>query len=93
MDVPLTIAAALAATLCFALYVEASSSMGNIWLRRNHENALVFAPLNLVRLMCEPLQVWTAVGRSFWVHPGLWLINWPLWLVLVTALVCGFGRG
>jgi hypothetical protein len=38
----------------YSLYVQYSSSMGNIWLRPNAENEMVFCPMNLVGLILSP---------------------------------------
>ena len=39
----------------YSLYVQYSSSMGNIWLRPNAENETVFCPMNLVDLILSPI--------------------------------------
>ena len=39
----------------YSLYVQYSSSMGNIWLRPNAENETVFCPMNLVGLILSPM--------------------------------------
>ena len=89
MNLSYTVAAAAVALLGFALYVQFSPTMGNIWLRDDHQGLRTFAPHNLLRLMAEPLRVWTPVGRAFWCYPQLWIVNWPLWL-LMAAVVVGF---
>jgi hypothetical protein len=81
----LSAAAATAGTLGFAFYVQFSPSMGGIWIRVDERNVPVFVPENLVRLMAEPLRIWTPLGRNFWTRTALWPINYPLWIL---ALVC-----
>jgi hypothetical protein len=53
----------------YSLYVQYSSSMGNIWLRRNAENDMVFCPMNLVDLILSPLH------RSYFWSASLLPIN------------------
>ena len=53
----------------YSLYVQYSSSMGNIWLRANAENETVFCPMNLVDLMVSPMH------RPYFWSAGLLPIN------------------
>lgn len=41
-------------TIVYALYVQFSPGMGNIWIRRGVDNKYVFAPNNLLNLIIEP---------------------------------------
>ena len=53
----------------YSLYVQYSSSMGNIWLRPNAENEMVFSPMNLVDLLLSPFR------RSYFWSASLLPIN------------------
>jgi hypothetical protein len=83
------------ATVAFALYVEASPTMGGIWIRPDELGAPRLVPLGLVRLMVAPLRLWTPTGRAFWTAPGLWPVNWPLVVLAVIgmAVLCRLSSG
>ena len=59
-------------TLGYALYVQFSEGMGNIWIRKNSDNQNKFCPSNLINLMVAPFQT-----CGFW-KPSMWSINYPL---------------
>jgi len=63
----------------FSLYVQFSPTMGNIWLRRDHENNTIFCPMNLIRLIFYPF-----IKSYFW-HYNFLLINF--WVYLVAYLI------
>jgi hypothetical protein len=65
-------AAAIAgvSTTLFALYVQFSPKIGNIWIRKNDEAEDVFVPKNLFKLMGRPLH-----DTDFWKPENLDM-NW-----------------
>ena len=63
----------LIATAIYIIYIEFSPTMGNIWIRNG-----VFAPYNIVHLMVAPLYNW-----NYWSYASMWMINYPLWLIIV----------
>ena len=65
------------ATILYILYIQFSPSMGNIWIRNG-----VFAPYNIIRLMIVPLYDW-----NYWSNTSLWIINYPLWILVVFIIV------
>lgn len=69
----------------YSLYVQYSSSMGNIWLRPNSENEMVFSPKNLVDLILSPFH------RSYFWSASLLPINictHMLVYIVVLEYVC-----
>ena len=70
--ITLTEAAAVAgiSTGLFALYVQFSPKMGNIWIRKDDEGKDVFVPKNLLNLMVEPF-----FNKQFWNAKNLDM-NW-----------------
>jgi len=73
------IAIAGASTGLFALYVQFSPKMGNIWIRKDDEGNNVFAPKNLLNLIVEPF-----FNKNFW-HPRNLDMNW----LFITASSLG----
>jgi len=71
----------------FSLYVQFSPTMGNIWLRNNHENNIMFCPMNLVRLIFRPF-----VDGYFWRYEFL-AINFWVYLVVYLVIVYNFFIG
>ena len=67
----------LIATAIYILYIEFSPTMGNIWIRNG-----VFAPHNIIRLMIAPFYDW-----NYWSHTSLWMINYPLWMLVIFIIV------
>ena len=65
------------ATILYILYIQFSPTMGNIWIRNG-----VFAPYNIIRLMIVPLYDW-----NYWSNTSLWMINYPLWILVVFIIV------
>lgn len=70
-------------TALFALYVQFSPKMGNIWIRKNDEGEDVFVPKNLLNLMVEPF-----TNKQFW-HPRNLDMNW----LFLTASGLGLYTG
>jgi hypothetical protein len=70
-------------TVLFALYVQFSPKMGNIWIRKNDEGEDVFVPKNLLNLMVEPF-----TNKQFW-HPRNLDMNW----LFLTASCLGLYTG
>jgi len=68
----------------FSLYVQFSPTMGNIWLRNNHENNIMFCPMNLVRLIFRPF-----VDGYFWRYEFL-AINFWVYLVVYLVIIYNF---
>ena len=83
--ITLTEAAAVAgvSTGLFALYVQFSPKMGNIWIRKNDEGEDVFVPKNLLNLMVEPF-----TNKQFW-YPQNLDMNW----LFLTASALGLYTG
>ncbi len=72
----------------FSLYVQFSPTMGNIWLRHNHENNLIFCPMNLVRLIFRPF-----IDGYFWRYEFLAINFWVYlvgYLIIVYNLIIGY---
>ena len=63
-------------TFIYILYIEFSPTMGNIWFRNG-----VFAPYNIIRLMIAPLY-----DSNYWMYTTMWMINYPLWIILQTII-------
>ena len=62
--------------IIYSLYVQFSSTMGNIWLRTNSEGLLTFCPINLFNLLRQPL-----------IEPYFWELNFlPInfWFYLIV---------
>ncbi len=68
--------------LIYSLYVQFSSTMGNIWLRKNSEDKLVFCPISLFHLMVSPL-MW---DRLYFWQPCFWTINFIMYLIIYVFL-------
>jgi len=77
------IAIAGASTALFALYVQFSPKMGNIWIRKDDEGKDVFVPKNLLNLMIEPF-----FNKNLW-HPRNLDMNW----LFITASGLGLYTG
>ena len=67
----------------YSLYVQFSSTMGNIWLRTNSENVLVFCPINLFNLLLQPF-----IESYFW---NFHFLPINFWFYLIVYL--GFYYG
>ena len=65
----------------YSLYVEYSSSMGNIWLRPNAENDMVFCPMNLVELILSPFR------RSYFWSASLLPVNICVHMLVYFAVL------
>ncbi len=65
--------------IVYSLYVQFSPSMGNIWLRPNENNTMVFCPINLINLIFQPF-----IKSYFWNYNFL-PINF--WFYLICYLV------
>ena len=63
---------ALITTTGYLLYIQFSSTMGNIWIRENH-----FVPYNAVRMMFHPL-----IDYKMWTYTSMWPINYFIWLLI-----------
>ena len=70
-------------TALFALYVQFSPKMGNIWIRKDDEGKDVFCPKNLLNLMVEPF-----TNKQFW-YPQNLDMNW----LFLTASGLGLYTG
>jgi hypothetical protein len=70
-------------TALFALYVQFSPKMGNIWIRKDDEGNDVFCPKNLLNLMVEPF-----FNKQFWNVKNLDM-NW----LFLTASALGVYTG
>ena len=77
------IAVAGVSTGLFALYVQFSPKMGNIWIRKDDEGKDVFCPKNLLNLMVEPF-----FNKQFWNVKNLDM-NW----LFLTASGLGLYTG
>ena len=70
--------------LCLAwlAYLELSPTLGNIWLRRDAEGVLRFAPGGLKALLIAPWHTWELWWPSFWdINP------WPFIFLCISMLV------
>ena len=86
LDPALLVVSAFATTsVAFALFVQFSPRMGNIWIRTDSNGTRQLFPSNLFRLMAEPLKLRSTVGQNFWSRPALWPINYPLWIFVAAA--------
>jgi hypothetical protein len=65
--------------IVYSLYVQFSSTMGNIWLRPDNNNIIVFCPMNLINLILQPF-----IKSYFWNYKFL-PINF--WFYLICYLV------
>ncbi len=65
--------------ILFALYVQFSKTMGNVWILTDDAGVRIFPLMNLANLALEPVKVWTRTGRTFWTSPGLWPVNSVVW--------------
>lgn len=81
----LVVSAFATTSVAFALFVQFSPQMGNIWIRRDSTGTRRLIPGNLFRLMAEPFKITSAFGQNFWSRPALWPINYPLWVVAAAA--------
>ena len=60
--------------LSFALYVQLSSTMGNIWIRNSGTNDWYFTFSGLLLLIIYPLK------EIYMWYPSMWTINFFIWL-------------
>ena len=56
--------------IIFLLYIEFSSGMGGVWLRKDSLNNTVFAPRGIIGFLKKPFN-----NRFFW-YPRFWDINY-----------------
>ena len=63
--------------IIYSLYVQFSSTMGNIWLRPDSDGKLVFCPLGLLDLILAPLQN----DKAYFWEPTFWPINFFVYLI------------
>lgn len=68
--------------IIYSLYVQFSSTMGNIWLRRNSEDTIIFCPMSLFHLMISPLML----DRVYFWQPCFWTINIFMYFILYYLL-------
>ena len=68
----------------FALYIEASPSMGNIWFRNDVNNVKKFQITGLISVIISPLRV-----KELWL-PKNWDINFFVGIIIVSLLVYTF---
>lgn len=52
----LTFLGILIGTIVYAIYIQFSPKLGNMWLRRDHENKIRFRPGNLFHMMIYPFK-------------------------------------
>ena len=64
----------------YALYVQYSPNMGNVWIRKDDKGNQVFVPRNLFNLMVHPL-----TNTSLWNH-NTWSINWVFFICLSFSI-------
>lgn len=63
-------------TIIYIIYIELDPKMGNIWIRNGK-----IAPYNIFRLMIAPLY-----DYNYWIYTDMWIINYPLWIILQTII-------
>jgi hypothetical protein len=63
-------------TILFALYVQFSSSMGGIWIRKNSNNENILVLSNLFNLMIYPIY-----DIHFW-KLNILIINYPFIIII-----------
>jgi len=66
--------------ILYSLYIEYSPSLGNIWLRPDHNNNIVFCPYNLLRFIIQPF-----FNPHFWQY-NLLDINFLVFLIFFLIL-------
>ena len=66
------------ALLYFMLRLELDPKLGNIWIRPNERNLLVFCPLSLIEILKAPFR-----SIFFW-YPKLWCLN--IYVVLIVFI-------
>ena len=72
--------------IIFSLYVQLSTTMGNIWLRPDSDGNLIFCPLGLVDLILAPI----SLDKLYFWEPQFWPINFFVYLLgymLVYTLI------
>ena len=65
--------------ILYSIYVQFSSSMGNIWIRKNENNENVFCIDNLLLLIFKPLTDW-----YFW---SIKFLSINFWIYLIIILI------
>lgn len=71
----------------FMLYLEWSPKLGNVWIRCNDLNELVFAPQSLMSLIKAPLQnsyFWHA--KNFDINAYVWILLGNIGAILINCL-------
>lgn len=71
----------LISSFIFAIYVQFSPKMGNIWLRPDHNGTLCFVPTNLFKLQIYPLK-----SLNIW-KPTLMDINYFIYFAIVYIAI------
>jgi len=70
----------IVATILFAIYVEISPGMGNIWYRLNSDGYKEIRIINLIHIMLAPLT------NSFYWWPIYWDINFFVYWFIVYMM-------
>ena len=76
----------LISSILYTLYVQFDDKMGNIWLRRDSDNNLVFVPYNLLSLIIAPLN-----KSQLW-NPKMWDINFFTFSLFFTFNYVQFSK-
>jgi len=63
-------------TIIYLLYIQFSSTMGNMWIRNNR-----FVPYNALRLMAYPLY-----DYKMWIYTDMLAINYFAWIIVAYIL-------
>ena len=71
-------------TIIFALYVEFSNKIGNIWLRTDINGFKTLNISSLFNLMISPFKI-----KELW-KPIYWDINWPIFSSFFGILFLSF---
>ena len=64
-------------TIGFLLYIQFSSTMGNIWFRNGY-----FVPLGAIHLILFPFK-----EIKMWTFSSMWIINYWIWILPVILLI------
>ena len=71
-NIVLFISGSFIGTILFALYVQFSKKIGNIWIRTNNEGKRTLHITSLLNFMISPFKM-----PVLW-KPKYWDINWPI---------------
>jgi hypothetical protein len=65
--------------ILYSIYIQFSPSMGNIWIRQNHNNENILCLNNLLILIFKPLTEW-----YFW---SINFLSINYWIYLIIILI------